>query len=564
MNAPAERWDGRTATWIPLAAANETPTPVGSTAPPESQRAATPGAGVATFRPVAQRSYHSAQVDRLTLGWRAPNNSADSELYTALRQLRGRSRDLIRNAGYAKRAKEIVVDNVIGGGVGMQGNVRTGDGKLTKSVNDGIETAFCEWSLADSCHTGGALHFSDFERACMGQVFEAGEVFIRLHFRPFGNSKVPLALELVEAERLADDYSQPVGASGSNEVRMGVEVDTFGRAVAYWVRDRHPSEIRYALGAPDRLHRIPADQMMHLRIVNRWPQTRGEPWLHTAARRLNDMDGYSEAEIVAARGAAAYMAFIKTPDNTAIPADFQMGDQAVVDMSPGVVEQLPPGWDIVLNNPNRPNPNMDPFMRLMLREVAAGAGTSYESLSRDYSQSNYSSSRLALLDDRDRWRALQQWWIRAFRHPLHRVFLRQAVLATAVPGLSVEAYINRPAHYEQVKFKPRGWSWVDPTKEVAAFKEAVRGGFMTVGDVIAQTANGRDLEDTLQERESELEAMSALGLKFDTDIENDQNQQQPAAAPKQAAAKPDDEPKPDDDEAGNRTRVVPLRGQANG
>ena len=49
---------------------------------------------------------------------------------------------------------------------------------------------------------------------------------------------------------------------------------------------------------------------------------------------------------------------------------------------------------------------------LLWLALAAGCGPSYESLSRDYSQSNYSSSRLSLLDDRDLWRVLQQWWLR--------------------------------------------------------------------------------------------------------------------------------------------------------
>jgi lambda family phage portal protein len=191
-----------------------------------------------------------------------------------------------------------------------------------------------------------------------------------------------------------------------------------------------------------------------------------------------------------------------------------------------------------MNNPNRPNPNMDPFMRLMLREVAAGVGVSYESLSRDYSQSNYSSSRLALLDDRDLWRTLQQWWIRAFREPLHRAWLRQAVLAGAVAGLSLEAYLNRAEYYEQVKFKPRGWNWVDPTKEVEAYRQAVLSGFTTVSDVIAQTGNGRDLEDVLQERRSELDLMEELDLEFDTEYTDPADMVQPAAGA--APAEPDD------------------------
>ncbi|MGA0920517.1 MAG: phage portal protein, partial [Gemmatimonadaceae bacterium] len=37
--------------------------------------------------------------------------------------------------------------------------------------------------------------------------------------------------------------------------------------------------------------------------------------------------------------------------------------------------------------------------------MASGIGVSYESISRDYSQSNYSSSRLALLEDHDLYKA---------------------------------------------------------------------------------------------------------------------------------------------------------------
>jgi len=507
--------------------------------------------------PVAKRQvrmYQSAKNSRLTAGWSAPTTSADTELYTSLRVLRGRSRALVRDAAYAKRAKVVVVNNVIGAGMGMQGNVRTADAKLLKAVNDGIESAWTEWARAENCHTGGAMHFNDLERAAMGQVFEAGEVFLRIHPRPFGRSKVPIGIELIEAERIADDYAWPVGASGTNQVKMGIEVDSFGRAVAYWVRELHPSEVRVNINATDKLIRVPAEQMIHLRIVDRWPQTRGEPWMHATARRLNDMDGYSEAEIVAARASAAYMAFIIDPNGTTALGDAPEADGTkTITMEPGIVETLGPGEDIRFHDPNRPNTAIDPFLRYMLREVAAGVGVSYESLSRDYSQSNYSSSRLALLDDRDLWRTLQQWWIRSLREPLHRIWLQQAVFSGAVSGMSLEAYMNNAAKYEAVKFKPRGWNWVDPTKEVEAYKEAVLAGFTTVSDVIAQTGNGRDLEDVLQERASELEMMEELDLEFDTEYVKP-----PEAAPAPAMAEPAEPEDPEEapDTAAETARVM--------
>jgi lambda family phage portal protein len=156
----------------------------------------------------------------------------------------------------------------------------------------------------------------------------------------------------------------------------------------------------------------------------------------------------------------------------------------------------------------------------MLREMAAGVGTSYESLSRDYSQSNYSSSRLALLEDRDTWRAVQQWFVRSFREPLHRVWLQQATAARAVAGLPFAEYAAAPAKFEAVSFKPRGWQWVDPTKEVEAYKQAVMAGFTTVADVIAETGGGRDLDEVLKQRRRELDEMEAADLSFDTSPEN--------------------------------------------
>ena len=65
-------------------------------------------------------------------------------------------------------------------------------------------------------------------------------------------------------------------------------------------------------------------------------------------------------------------------------------------------------------------------------------------------------------------------------------------------------YYTKPAKYQAVRFKPRGWSWIDPTKEEAAYAAAVRDGFMTQGDVIAQTSQDADLEDVLDRREEEL------------------------------------------------------------
>nr|MCU0965981.1 phage portal protein [Burkholderiaceae bacterium] len=193
------------------------------------------------------------------------------------------------------------------------------------------------------------------------------------------------------------------------------------------------------------------------------------------------------------------------------------------------------------------------FMRAMLREIAAGVGTSYESLSRDYSQSNYSSSRLALLDDRDGYKALQQWWVRSFREPLYRIWLQQAVFARAVASVPIDAYAVDPRRYEAVMFKLRGWSWVDPTKEVNAYKEAVKAGFTTITDVVAQTAGGMDIEDVIATRQRELEMLEAAGIDVDTTVE------EPVEPVEQPAAQAEPEDDEEDDAPARRVASILQR-----
>lgn len=516
---------------------------------------------VAVEDKTAARMYQAARASRLTSGWATSTTSADSELISSLTELRNRSRALVRDAAYAKRAKVIVQNNVIGSGIGMQAQVMSTRDEPRESVNDAIDEAWIEWSRASSCHTGGTLCFADLERALMAQIFEAGEAFVRKHHRPFGDSKVPFALELIEPERIADEFMSPVPpgpAADGGMVKMGIEVDRYGRPLAYWIRSRHPGELRFIQGETDKIERVPADQIIHLRMpIDRWPQTRGEPWMHAVCRKLNDMDGYSEAEIIAARGAASIVFTIESPDTETPLAQDTGSEDASKEfvVEPGSGRRLDPGEKFQTHSPNRPNTALDPFMRYMLREIAAGTGPSYESISRDYSQSNFSSSQIAVHEDRDLWRIIQQCFIRIFREPLHREWLQQAVLAQAISAIRVEAYAVDPSKYEAVTFKPRGWGWVRPREDVPAMIEAHKAGFLPIGDIIAMTCNGKDFWDVMKQIQLEREIMKELGLVFTTSPEVYVAEEKPAPT---AAPPPENDGDPPDEQQ-SRKSGPPLR-----
>ncbi len=456
--------------------------------------------------------YQGAQFSRLTADWVTGNTSADSEIYGSAQKLRDRARQLCRDNDYARQALRAIEGNVIGQGIPFQSQVRMQrGGRLDTQVNDAIEAGWRQWTTARHCHTGGKLSFADIERLVIRACAESGEVFIRLVRQSFGGSTVPLAMEVIEADQLDDGLNGR--SQQGNEIRMGVEVDGWGRPIAYHFLAYHPGDYQFSNQqiSTQRHKRIPAEEIIHLYRAERPGQTRGVTWFASAIQRLHHLAGYEQAEVVRARASSALMGFITSPEGELIGDDVMDGDR-VSNFEPGVFKYLNPGESVTVPSLDSPDGQFEPFLRAMLRAMAAGIGCSYETISRDFSQTNYSSSRLSLIEDRDHWRILQSWMIENFHRRVFHEWIELAVLSNA---LSLPGYELAPDRFKAARWMPRGWAWVDPAKEVAAYKEAVRCGFKTLGEVVAE--QGGDLEEIFVQLESERLLAEKHGLVLDID-----------------------------------------------
>jgi lambda family phage portal protein len=460
-----------------------------------------------------RRSYEGAIVNRLTHGWVTSSTSADAEIDGSLIKLRDRSRQLRRDSPYVRQAIRAIGANVIGRGIRMQSRVMMQrGGRLNETLNRRIEDAWLNWGHADRCHVAGKLSLSEILRVAIEAMAESGEVFIRIVDESFGRSRVPLAIEVIEADYCDEGKSSGPDANG-NEWRMGVRVNRWGRPISYAFRDRHPGDITNGVGY--RVTEVPADEIIHLFITERPGQTRGVPWAASAVKRLHHLSGYEEAEVVRARANSSLMGFIQSPEGELHGDDVEDGDQ-VTRFEPGVFKYLAPGETVNVPQLDAPDGQFEPFLRAMLRGVAAAIGCSFETISRDFSQSNYSSSRLSLLEDREHWRMLQDYMI---EHLLQPVFDRWLAAAAGVGQLNLPGYDTQPERYEAVRWYPRGWAWVDPQKEVDAYTKAVRSGFKTQAEVVAE--GGGDIEDLLTARAAEVDRAEQLGLQFDTNPADD-------------------------------------------
>jgi lambda family phage portal protein len=231
------------------------------------------------------------------------------------------------------------------------------------------------------------------------------------------------------------------------------------------------------------------------------------------------MNGYEEAEVIAARASASLMGFIESPEGDPTPDDVDGADK-ITEFEPGVFKTLAPGEKVNVPDLKRPSGQFDPFMVTMLRAVAAGIGDSYESLTADYSKSNYSSTRQSLISVRDNWKVLQSWFIENFHKEVYREWLDLAVLSGEI---KIPKYELNPEKFQDPTWLPRGWQWVDPSKDIDATKEAIKAGLNTQTNALAET--GQDFETIVKQRKREKQIAEKNGLKFDVN-ELDQSPKQ--------------------------------------
>jgi len=421
-----------------------------------------------------RRAYEGALTSRLTANWITSSTSADAEIDGSLIRLRNRSRQLVRDSPYARQAIRAIGANVIGQGIRMQCRVRMQRGnRLNEQVNRRIEAAWQSWCHADRCHVGGRLSMAEILRLAIMAVAESGEVFLRIIPEAFGRSRVPLGIEIIESDYCDEGKSYGKDANG-DQWRMGVKVNRWGRPLSYAFRTVHPGDIANARGGE--VIEVPAEQIIHLFITERPGQTRGAPWVSSAIKRLHHLDGYEEAEVVRARANSSLMGFIQSPEGE-LQGDEVYDDERVSRFEPGVFKYLAPGETINVPQLDAPDGQFEPFLRGMLRSVAAAIGCSYETISRE----------------------------------------------------RLPDYEAMPERYEAVQWYPRGWAWVDPQKEVQAYRDAVRAGFKTQAQVIAES--GGDLEDLMVARSNEVDRAEQLGLQFDTNPADDAQGGAPNATP---------------------------------
>jgi len=453
----------------------------------------------------AARSYGAAGGDDFIHSWLKQPESIDSLIKNSLSILRARSREQVQNNDYARRFIGMVKTHVVGpDGFVFQARTTDLDGTLDKLANDAIEDNFNDWSKRGNCDVTGRLSFKEMQRLIVSTVAEDGECFV---IRSMGG-QYKYQLQLLDVEQLPVKYSG--NHTNGNLIKFGVEIDVFGKPVAYhFTSDQNGDS--YPLGGVH-YRRVPAEDVYHVYLPEKVNQKRGIPWMSTALLRMKMLNGFEDAALVNARVGASKMGFFTSADGRGYEGDSRDADGSIIsEVTPGTLEQLPDGVDFKTFDPTYPSNEFGTFVSNALRGISSGLGVSYHKLGNDLSSVNYSSGRLGELEDRETWKTLQDWLTDTFLVPVYEDWL--VVQLNVTENIKVNGSALKPDRelkYKKVTFQGRRWQWVDPQKEVNAQEKQIALGLRSRSDIIRE--QGRDPDDVWLEMQREKERMKDLGI----------------------------------------------------
>ena len=447
----------------------------------------------------AMRSFEAGKLGRRTDSWLTYSRGPNTDLKFDLLRIMARSQDLVDSDPWAYKASCVVTNNWVGDGI-----VGAPIG-ATKKFND----SWREWAEGVDCDWYGQHNFYGLQALVARTVAVRGSCLIRRRIYADNVQKGlnPLQLQVLEPDYL--DWSKDDGAW----IRFGKQYDPeTGKLQGYWIRRSHPGEYNWAQVSVILSDFVPADEVCHVYDVRRPNQATGVPWGVAAILKLRDVSDRDAAQLMKDKLAACFMAFVTDADSDGNPAGPLLDT-----LEPGTIEQLPPGKGITFAEPPTAGDYVQ-TQKFHLLSIAQAYEITYEALTGDLSNVNFSSGRMGWMEMR---RAVARWrWgimIPQFLNPVARWFSDAA------------AVIGTGRVKSRFEWTPPVTWLVDPAKEVPAYIDAVRAGFMTLSEI--QRMLGYVPEVVIQELGQDLDAARKAGLKLSTDLaENPQDIAAPVAA----------------------------------
>lgn len=389
-----------------------------------------------------------------------------------------RAESLAVNDGHAASCVDSLALNVAGAGLRSQSYPEAAilglSDEQAAAFADSAETAWAMWCR--EAHAGETEHFDDMQYEAVRSMFITGEflhlpVWLEEPGRTFG-----LAIQPLHPARLRTPSDKQHDAS----IRNGVHLGQYNRPLGYYIANPPDNALLTGLSSahfmcvPRKVgHRFTCLHRFHSGMPE---AVRGTSILSPAIKQFRDLADYVDYELVGALIAASFTVFIETPqDVLGVGGATLSGDKSTaqsgygMQIQPGTLTAGQPGHKPHIISSARPGPTFDAFYERVLRAAAASTGQPYEMVAKDFSKTNYSSARAALLEVWKLHTLYQEWFVRGYLYPVWGMVMEEAWLRglltvpTGAPSLYESPRIARAWLACIWTRPPRGQ--IDPVKE---------------------------------------------------------------------------------------------------
>lgn len=434
-----------------------------------------------------KRGFDGAAKGRRTEGWKATGTSVNAEIFSALTYLRDRSRDLVRNNPYGKRIMRVMPNNIIGTGI------RPNPVTDSKGTSKKVKQLWKDWAEKTTCDFDEMNTFYGLQKLAMRAVFESGGALIIR--RRTTNPRIPIEIQVLEADHIDLNKNGELGSAGGY-IMQGIEFNSRGKKVAIWLFEKHPGEqFRFPTQLMSR--RVEMDDVLYLYQVERPGQVHGIPLLVSSMLRMKDFDDYEDAQLIRQKIAACFSVFVMDSQDSVFKGDTEAKEMAER-VEPGIIEHLPPGKDVKFANPPGADGYAD-YSRKIQQGIAAGAGISYEAMTGDLSNVNFSSGRMGWIEMQ---REIEDWqwnvFIPQFCDKIWQWFNDAAIIAGSLRSPVAVTWTT-----------PRRMM-LDPVKETNAKISQIGAGLTTLTETLLE--DGFDFDEVMEQKALENAKLKALDI----------------------------------------------------
>jgi lambda family phage portal protein len=489
----------------------------------------------------------ASQFDRSLATWHPAIQSADADILPDKDLTDARAIDMTRNDAFALSGVSLHRDNIVGSQFMLNSKPKLKalgmDETWGTEFSEEVEAKFSLWAESFNNWPDAARRntLTSMVRLAVGVYLKGGELLATAEWSRDTDRPYRTAIQMIALDRLSNPSDQ---VYDMERTRGGVRLNAAGAPLGYYIRNASRGGMwdwkqsvswsyvraRNSFGRP---------QVIHIMEQDRPGQTRGVSQLSAALKEMRITKRFRDITLQNAVVNASFAAAIESelPSAQVFEAlgggdvgssivnyaqqflgaiSAYAGNARNMQIDGVKIPHLMPGTKLNMLPMGNPGGVGGEFEQSLLRYLAADLGVSYEQLSKDYSETNYSSARAGMTETWKFMQSRKRMVADRFATMVFRLWFEEAVNMGEITAMNARSVPNMYDGLNMEAFCECDWigasrGQIDELKETQAAILRIKNRLSTYEEEIGRM--GKDWRPMFQQIAREQGVMKELEIE---------------------------------------------------